>query len=234
MPTYYRGLWLWPDAGQWSTLYSRYEEEVGAAIARHLKCGAVFWDVGAHVGWFSLYAARIVGKDGAVVAFEPSPDVFALLQRNVPPEVEVVACAVGARNGSASFASQGTSSAASLIERVTRINAAHHPGEPIQQAEVSIMTLDSALESGRRSPDILKIDVEGYELEVLRGARSLLASCKPAIVAEIHPLQLQLSGGSEAMLFEELEQARYRHAVIHRNPNTVYTILAAAAGGAAA
>jgi hypothetical protein len=75
-------------------------------------------------------------------------------------------------------------------------------------------------------PCLAKIDVEGFELEVLRGASTLLSSSRPTLIMEIHPLQLRLSGGSEALLFQYLKEHGYGWEVIDRNPNSIYSIVA--------
>jgi hypothetical protein len=69
--------------------------------------------------------------------------------------------------------------------------------------------------------------VEGFELEVLKGAAKLLSK-RPVLIVEIHPLQLKLSGGSEAEIFHLLESFDYSCDVIDRNPNSIYTIIAKA------
>lgn len=224
-PTYYLGRFVWLDAPQWQSLYSRYEHDVGQAIRTNLPRGGTFWDVGANIGWFSMYAATLTSRSGSVLSFEPSPEVVKLLRRNAAayPKIQVFDCAIGSTNGTKTFAAQGTSSAASLVESVTQINSRHQPGEPIQQIPVSVRTLDEIAYETGSIPDLIKIDIEGYELEALKGARNLLQH-KPRLIIEIHPRQLALSGGSEAELLSALRE--YQIQTINRNPNSLYTILA--------
>ena len=77
-------------------------------------------------------------------------------------------------------------------------------------------------------PRLAKIDVEGFELEVLKGAADLLSSGsdRPKLLVEIHPPQLNLSGGSDALLFQFLKEHGYEWEVIDRNPNSLYSIIA--------
>ena len=75
-------------------------------------------------------------------------------------------------------------------------------------------------------PNLIKVDVEGFELEVLKGATGLLSTSRPILIMEIHPPQLDLSDGSEAQVFELLTGHGYGWEVIDRNPNSLYTIIA--------
>jgi FkbM family methyltransferase len=227
LPTYYQGYLVWLSRESWNSLFSRYEPHVGRAIKNHLRAGDAFWDIGANIGWFSLLARRIVGSNGKVVAFEPSPDVFSLLSANARGlhSIHSIQCGVGSNDTVAFFAAQGSSSSASFVEEVTKINQQYLPKVPIQKVEVNIRKVDSLMkELGR--PHLIKIDVEGFELEVLKGATSLLSTSRPTLIIEIHPHQLNLSGGNEALLFEFLKGHGYGWEVIDRNPNSLYSIVA--------
>jgi FkbM family methyltransferase len=227
LPTYYQGYLIWLPRESWNSLFSRYERSTGRAIKNHLRAGDTFWDIGAYTGWFSLLARKIVGSNGKVVSFEPSPDVFNLLSANASGLhcIRVIQCGVGNADTVAFFAAQGASSSASFVEDVTKINRHYLPETPVQQVEVSIRKLDSLMiELGR--PSLVKIDVEGFELEVLKGATGLLSTARPTLIVEIHPLQLNLSGGSEELLFEFLKGHGYGWEVVDRNPNPLYSIVA--------
>jgi hypothetical protein len=84
--------------------------------------------------------------------------------------------------------------------------------------------LDAALSP---APSLVKIDIEGFELEALKGADLLLSSIRPKLLMEIHPGQLTLCGGSEDELFQRLREHQYHWAIIDQNPNSLYSILAA-------
>jgi len=225
-PTYYQGHWLWPSASNWQSLFSRYEPKVGATIKRNLRLGGVFFDIGAHVGWFTLFAAKIVGPSGRVFSFEPAPDVYALLSENVHDlkNVRTLGCGIGNIDGDLEFAAHGTLPTGSFVEAVTEINRRFAPDTPIQNVKVDIHRIDTLLPQ-MKAPDLVKIDVEGFELNVLDGAKQLL-TLQPALIIEIHPPQLKLSNGSEAAIFEILTCYGYSWTVIDRNPNSLYTIYA--------
>lgn len=156
---------------------------IWAFIRRRLGPGAVFVDAGANVGSYTLPAARLVGPAGRVVAFEAHPVTFGFLARNV------------AANGLANV----TALNLDLGEAPGRIAMAFSPANPgethvataaeTRTTEVEMVPLDAALEGqGVGAVDYLKIDVEGFELPVLRGAaRTIAASPGIVIQTELQP-----------------------------------------------
>jgi FkbM family methyltransferase len=192
-----------------------------------LRAGDTFWDIGANIGWFSLLASKIVGSDGRVFSFEPSPDVFSLLCANTRglKSICAIQCGVGNADTVATFAAQGASSSASFVEEITKINQHYLPETPISKVEVNIRKLDTLVKDLGR-PRLAKIDVEGFELEVLKGATSLLSTARPTLIMEIHPSQLNLCGGNETSLFQLLRGYGYGWEIIDRNPNSLYSIIA--------
>jgi len=86
--------------------------------------------------------------------------------------------------------------------------------------------LNSLVSELKLHPDVIKIDVEGFEYKVLQGAFQLLGSESPTLIVEIHPGQLKLSGDSDEQLLILLKKAGYSVKTIDRNPNSLYTILA--------
>jgi FkbM family methyltransferase len=228
-PTFYCGGWTWIPSSMWQSLLSRYELAVARAIRDHLKEGQKFWDIGANIGWFSIFASSIVGPRGQVIAIEPSPQVFATLSAHVKAEKCISALWLGVGNADDMrlFAEHGHCTYSSFVEEVTKINVRFAPSVPITQVEVGLRKVDSLVAELASVPSVIKIDVEGYELEVLRGAANLLSSGRPVLIVEVHPPQLQLSGSSEEALFQFLADAGYRWEIIDRNPNSLYTIVAA-------
>jgi FkbM family methyltransferase len=230
LPTYYGGYWIWLSRKSWNTLFFQYEPYVGRAMKTYLRAGDTFWDIGAFVGWFSLLASKIVGPNGKVFSFEPSPDVFNLLSANTRglSSVHALQCGVGNADTVAAFVAQGSGSSSSFVEAVTKINQKFLPETSIQTVQVNIRKMDTLVrELGR--PRLVKIDVEGFELEVLKGAIGLLSTARdgaPVLLIEIHPHQLNLSGGAEASLFQFLKEHGYGWEVVDRNSNSLYSIIA--------
>ena len=170
---------------------------VRAVYGRRHQSALAAWrnllDVGANIGLISLFASKIAGPGGHVLSFEPSPDVLALLRENTEGEknIKVLPYGIGNADTLKSFAAQGTSSAASFVEDVTAINRRFLPDQPIEQVTVTMRKLDTLLDAALSpAPSLVKIDIEGFELEALKGADRLLSSIRPKLLIEIHPPQL--------------------------------------------
>lgn len=158
-----------------------YEPRTRQWLQAVLGPGRVFFDIGANVGFFTVLASRIVGGEGAVVAFEPLPENLRALQEHVrlnrAQNVTVVAAAVSDRAGTERFGPADNPAMGGLA--------------PDGSIDVATVTLDDLVKEGAvRRPDVLKIDVEGAELRVLAGARRTLVEARPAIVLSAHGWQL--------------------------------------------
>lgn len=184
-----------------------YEPEVVGAILDALPAGGMFMDVGAHVGLFTLIACRRLGGSGRVLAIEPSPQNADLLRRHVTlnaceSQVTVVEALVGDQvSGSVRFVCQpGECTANSLAYEI--------PGG--RSTVVPMTTVDAIVAGpGGRLPDVIKIDVEGYEHHVLCGARKTLESGRPTVVCALHPDPLQRLGTSAARLIGDMREWGY-------------------------
>lgn len=156
-----------------------YEAGTISVLEKFLHPGDVFLDVGAHIGLFSCVAARFVGDSGFVYAVEPHPEAYDKLRENTRVNKLQNVCAVnvalGAEEGEAHIFSDKDKATASLI----------HP-ENIHRGlgkQIHVTTIDTLIENGMiRVPTFMKVDVEGFELEVLKGARDLLSSSKAPII----------------------------------------------------
>jgi len=141
----------------------------------------VVYDVGGNCGWFSLRAAQ---AGAAVWAFEPVPETADVLERNLSrhDRAVVVRTAVGERAGRASMHIYSSSGNNSLVERSLP------PDHPLRHEgiiEVPVIALDDFASRGDvAAPTLLKVDVEGFELPALRGARDVLARARPAVLLE--------------------------------------------------
>jgi len=156
-------------------------------LSAHLRTGGVFYDVGAHIGFTSLVAATLVGNDGQVYAFEADPGncsrIADHIRINNLPRIELVPMAAWSECKSVHFhraAEQSSRNMGSVIEEPNCI--------PDELVRVEAITLDSFAEAHRR-PAIVKIDVEGGEEDVLKGADRTFCSAKPLLICEIHHSQ---------------------------------------------
>ena len=179
-----QGLWLHlnPRTGR-PYFEGAGEPEVQNALQQCLRPGMIFYDIGANIGFFSLLAARIVGKDGRVVAFEADPEIAARLREHVTRNdfraISVEEKAVWSEPGTVFFAR--TDPATSPDRGLGHI-VATGAGDTIQ---VNAVSLDKYVQTVP-VPDFLKCDVEGAEVEVFRGAQRLLTENRPGILCEMH------------------------------------------------
>ena len=157
-----------------------YEANEVASFLRFIKKGDTVLDVGAHAGYYSLLAANHVGKDGKVISIEPHPLNLTYLWNhfkiNNVQNATILDCAVGSMNRWVSFdTSSGTGRA--------RVEQTSSKSSKL----IEMKTLDYLFERGLiGKPKVIKMDVEGAELEALEGARTLIHSSRPAFVLSTH------------------------------------------------
>jgi FkbM family methyltransferase len=158
-------------------------------IDRVTHAGDTFVDVGAHVGYNTLYAASKVRPVGAVYAIEAAPDNLAVLESNVAANrlsnVTVLPMAAGAGQGDREFFIRGSASA------VNSLTPDSFYAPVTSSIRVSVAPLDELV---ARAPDVVKIDVEGAELDVLAGMRRILQSRSVRLIVEWHPVLQQAAG----------------------------------------
>ncbi len=194
-----------------------YEPQETRILARVLAPGAVFVDVGANWGYFTLVAGGRVGAAGRVVALEPEPRLCASLASNVALNglamVTVRRTAAAAGTGQMAFAAfdadsdnWGTSHAVA--------------GGGRGDFECATVALDDLLDGeGAGRVDLVKIDVEGGELDVLDGMRAGLAAGRYRYaLIECHPEALASRGASVAACLDRLRAAAYRLWAIDHSP----------------
>jgi FkbM family methyltransferase len=172
---------------------------VTATFVNVLSAGDVCVDVGAHLGYFTLLAARLVGPDGHVYALEPSPRTYSELIGNLDlndvSNVTALRVAGGDRAGEAVLDDHpgGHSLRSAVVADAAATASATRV--PVRQVASVVRPSDA------RRVRLVKIDVEGYEVEVLRGLEPLLEErVRPAIVVELHPAR----SGEAGELVDEL------------------------------
>lgn len=170
-----------------------WQPEIWEALLPNLREGSVFLDVGAHIGYFSMKAARKVGRTGRVLSFEPNPETLKLLNDNVARNhaenitVEPVACTEREQTLTLYAAPVANTGASSLA----RSNAEIAPGESAHGYQVRGRPIDDVVrELNLQRVDAIKVDVEGAEVSVLRGAANTLKRFHPKLIIEVVPAQL--------------------------------------------
>lgn len=175
---------VWTDIIGYSICVDGYYDVSSVQVLQSiLKPGGIFVDVGTHVGQYTLVAAGQIGPSGAVHSFEPQPDTFSLLQFNVRrnglQNVRLNRCALADRCDDVNlYVAQPDNVGQSSLRRPH-----NYTGIALK---VPCRTLDDyAEEQGLRQVDVIKIDVEGAELSVLKGARKVLSGkTKPTLIVE--------------------------------------------------
>lgn len=159
--------------------YTAYEPHVTHRLRQWLRPGMIAFDVGAHIGIHALYAAKLTGPQGLVYAFEPFPENYQLLTRNIAHNkarnVLAINQAIAATAGTVGFTRGLT-------------DGTHHLAAADEAPSLMLTsdTLDAFCERQQRWPELLLIDVEGAEAQVLCGGRRLLSRGKPRLILEHH------------------------------------------------
>src|SRR6266576_3338234 len=182
-----------PGKGLWIHLNPRYEMEyleggyeapVERILLSNLRPGTVFYDVGAHIGVFSLIAARNLGVRGSVFVFDPDPSnvlrIKEHVSRNQLDTIQIIPKAACSTVGRLRFQRDSFQSSMNRGVLVEDASAAEE-----STIEVESTTLD-AVAREHVLPSLIKIDVEGSEAAVLQGSEEIFRSGRPLLVCEIH------------------------------------------------
>ena len=191
-----------------------WQPEVWDSLNGALPEGGVLLDVGAHIGYFSLKGAAKTGPKGRVVAFEPNPETLVQLRSNIEASevsgiVTVSPIACSDREGELTlWASRDGNTGASSL---SKDNAAAFDTKP-EPYKVRARPIDDVVrELGLTRVDAIKVDVEGAEVMVLRGAIQTLKRFHPRVVAEVDERQLAGFGTKPADLDALFAEAGYNH-----------------------
>lgn len=194
-------------------LFGAFEKEVAGYCRRVLREGDYALDVGANIGAHSLNMARIVGPAGLVVACEPTNFAFEKLKRNLAlnPSVaaRVEAKQVFLASSMDEVLPEGIPSSWPLALEQAELVASQGVKKPTCGASVS--TLDAIVTTHRDAPlRLLKIDVDGYELDVLRGGGQALSRHHPAIILELAPYSAAAGEGTMLHILGMLRDCGYQ------------------------
>lgn len=190
--------------------YEDFGDRHNAGFKRWLECckdkNDIF-DIGAHIGLYTIPASSVIAADGIVYAFEPSETnrkyLKLHLKYNNINNVVIVPCLVGeeSKKEQVFYENKNTDPMNSLhpkknIGRYTKVHREQ-------------ISLDDFHRKSGIKPDVIKIDVEGAECNVLKGAREVIAKYGPVIFLSVHPNQLTLFKSSTGELKDIIKSLRY-------------------------
>lgn len=196
------------DLADWSDrmtffLGRYYELGVLETLDLLLRRGDRFVDIGANIGMITLHARSLVGDDGRIDCFEPNPDCVAAIRANLAlnaiTNVVIHPCGLADHAGPMNLhLTSEHSGTATLAD----------PGDDtVREFSVDVQIGDEVLQE---PPRAIKIDVEGFELQVLRGLRRTLADSAPFVITEVIESQLARAGASTSDLIELFVGQGYR------------------------
>lgn len=171
-------------------VYGNFERHERAALVERAPRGTTAIDVGANVGIYALELSKAVGEQGTVIAIEPWPDNVRRLKETIAgnsiANIRILPCAVGSEPG--------------MVEMYGGCDPAYVTSVPMhgrgaysQMRRIEQRTLDQLwADAGMPAVSVVKVDVEGSELEVLKGARRLLAACHPTLLCEANSTEKAL------------------------------------------
>ncbi|KLN61571.1 hypothetical protein WH96_04240 [Kiloniella spongiae] len=203
--------WL---AHAWKALAFQHHTELSAPFSRYIKKDSVILDIGAHAGQFAKLFARIT-PNGRIISFEPGSYARSILSRVVSlhrlGNVEIKPYAVGSEKSSFTL-NVPVKKSGSLGFGLSFVGDPSTVDCRILSEEISIVTLDEELteqDGSLPNIDFIKADIEGFELEMLRGARKIISQSHPALFIEIGTDTLNRAGGSREELFQLLKAEGY-------------------------
>jgi len=198
------------DAGSQTHRFvsGRYERPVQEVLASVVKAGDACCDVGANLGFFSLLMSRLAGPSGTVYAFEPVPKNAVTIEENVGlnglTNVTVLRVALSCLDGEGEL----------LLARHVGgavLKSAGTPPDLAGSMRVEIVSLDTLVERRSiRPPAVVKIDVEGAEMEVLQGMKQVLREIAPVIILEFDDESANACERKMSSCCSYLQDAGYR------------------------
>lgn len=172
-----------PGISRELALYKVHEPLATKLLMETLKPGMNTVDIGGNIGYYAMIEARLVGAAGKVIAIEPMPDNAEQLCNNVKnngyENIDIHKMAIGDRDGTALM----------YIAARSNWHSLHPPVSAKGEIKVRVSTLDSLLnEYNLASVDLVRMDLEGYEIAVIEGMKQTLAKFGPRMLVELHPL----------------------------------------------
>jgi len=170
------------------------------------------YDIGGHVGIMALFFSRMAGSAGSVITMEPNPINVSRIKDNLAlnciQNVEVIQTAVGDQQGRAELVFGSTETAMGSLNK--EIKESIELDKESIAITVDIDLLDQIVESRRlKMPDFVKIDVEGFEINVLRGMKKIIEKVKPELFLEVHGMTYETKEKNVKEIVQFLLENKY-------------------------
>jgi len=170
-------------------IYGIHEPLTTHLVLNEIKEGMICLDLGSNIGYYAIIESNIVGKSGKIFAIEPSPINFQILKTNLENQkmgnYTVNNIAIGENDEEMEFIVSKKSNWSKIRINSEEVNS----GDEV--IKIPVKTLDSFVkENNIAKIDILRMDVEGYEYNILKGAKSVLEQFKPKLLIEVHKMYL--------------------------------------------
>ncbi len=188
-----------------SVAFGEYEPTEMKMLLRLLDGATSFIDIGANIGWYAVHAAALF-PELKVVAIEPVSATHAVLARNIELNNGAV---VAVHAGLSGEAGSGVMQVPQTMAGAASLHLSREYGDEKAEA-VSLTTLDAIAAEWEIAPDVVKIDVEGAELPVLRGGRTTLERDRPAVLAEMLRIHSAAFGYHPNEILELMGSLSYR------------------------
>jgi len=198
-------------------IYFGFKEPEKDRLFSMISKGQTIIDVGANIGDMTLNFAKIAGDNGLVIAFEPFPPMFSKLTQNIALNSfkNIVTQNLGLANATSVLEMEEPSEGNPGMNRITSNSSKN-------TTQISVVRLDDFLKkSNIQEIHIIKIDVEGYEHEVLKGAQEILTHQRPLLFIELDDANLRDQGSSAQQLIQLLESLNYK--MVKATNNSVIT-----------
>lgn len=171
--------------------YGVFEEGLTRMVLEYLKPGMTFFDIGAHFGYYTLLGSFIVGNEGQVHSFEPTPSSFSILRANVSNKDNVIL------NNSAAFSKRkivlindyGIKYSAFNTVYNARLSQDILPKLKVKKQKVESVSIDYYVENSGIVPNFIKIDAESSEYEILLGMQKTINKFQPVISIEVGDIE---------------------------------------------
>ncbi len=181
-----------------------YEKDTFSYFEKIIKPNDTILDIGAHIGLFSVFFSKKLSDKGRVICFEPTPGTFQILEKtaelNDLKNCTLVNAAIADKSGSLNFnltSSDGEGSNA---------NSLVHTERTVNVTKVKVFSIDDYRRAEKLKINILKIDVEDYELNALIGAKETFDQDKPSGILALHPESIKELGQTLEQIWDILEK----------------------------